>query len=105
MPSCAFSGTQFTRPDRQREAFRGLDVETLHIVPATANGSDDSRECGLKVRYDLGRRLGEGPELDGAVSDRLHWSVSRRIINEYTVRCARAGPAVLVHVSGKNGAF
>ena len=50
MPSRAFSGTQFTRPDRQRKAFRGLDVETLHIVPATTDGSDDGRECGLKVR-------------------------------------------------------
>ena len=28
-----------------------------------------------------------------------------RIINEYTVRGARAGPAVLVHVSGRNGAL
>ena len=55
MPSRAFSGTQFTRPDRQRKAFRGLDVEALHIVPATADGSDDGRECGLKVRQDLGR--------------------------------------------------
>jgi hypothetical protein len=33
---------------------------------------------------------------------RLHWSVSR---NEYTVRHARASPAVLVHVSGKDGAL
>ena len=49
MPSCAFSGTQFTRPDGQRKAFRGLDVETLHIVPATADGSGDSRQCGLEV--------------------------------------------------------
>ena len=29
----------------------------------------------------------------------------RRAMNEYTVRGARAGPAVLVHVSGKNGAL
>ena len=49
MPSRAFSGTQFTRPDGQRKAFRGLNVETLHIVPATADGSDDRRQCGLKV--------------------------------------------------------
>ncbi len=67
MPSCTFSGTQFTRPDRQRKAFRGLDIETLYIVPATADGSDDSRECGLKVSLNLGGRLGEGPKLDGAV--------------------------------------
>ena len=50
MPSRALSGTQFTRPDGQRKAFRGLDVETLHIVPATTDGSNDSGECGLKVR-------------------------------------------------------